>query len=554
MAIVEPAAAVSSTARLHETPGEVAIIDARRTSRRFLGLIPRDFARQHLVLSQGERTEDGGSVETVAASDRTADAILFNVGVRLRASVEVVRADAEAIAAAIDEAYGRHENDQGSGDGAGATSTSWADGPEHADAISTLLAQTDRDLLSTEGKAPLVRLVDALLFEALTLGASDVHVQPLADRTLVRYRLDGVLRTVRELPPRLVAPVVSRIKVMGRMDIAERRLPQDGRATVTVGAPDPRGTISDDRTSSAGRAVDLRISTLPTSHGERAVLRILDQRRQLCDFERLGMPASVSEPFLRCARRTNGIVLVTGPTGSGKTTTLYSTLREVGSPEVNIMTIEDPIEYELATIGLAVSQAQVNARKGVTFATGLRHILRQDPDIVMVGEIRDAETARVAIQSSLTGHLVLSTLHTNDASSAVTRLVDLGIERYLVSASLLAVLAQRLVRTIHAPCRGDGCAICTGSGFRGRTGLFELLILDDAIRGLVARGAALAEIREAAVRNGMRTLQQEGERLVRAGTTTRLEVERVAHDVDSVTLLPPASATSARASEEAISS
>ncbi len=511
-------------------------VDARRASRRFLELVPRDFARQHLVLSQGEMPADGPlPIELLVAGERTGAAAVFNIGVRLRAAVHVERADAAAIAAAIDEAYADHVE---------ATGSSASSAGPHEEAIATadqpavidaLLAQADRDLLSTEGKAPVVRLIDALLFEALTLGASDVHVQPLADRTLVRYRLDGVLRTVRELPPRLTAPVVSRIKVMGRMDIAERRLPQDGRATVTVGAPATNGTA----TSSAGRAVDLRISTLPTSYGERAVLRLLDQRRQLCEFERLGMPLSVAEPFLRCARRNNGIVLVTGPTGSGKTTTLYSTLREVGSPEVNIMTIEDPIEYELATVGLAISQAQVNPRKGVTFATGLRHILRQDPDIVMVGEIRDAETARVAIQSSLTGHLVFSTLHTNDAASAVTRLIDLGVEPYLVGASLLAVLAQRLVRMVHPPCGGAGCESCAGTGYRGRTGIFELLVLNEAIRALVVRNAALAEIRAAARSAGMRTLQEEGERLVRAGTTTTLEVERVAHDVDSLDTPPP---------------
>ena len=409
-------------------------------------------------------------------------------------------------------------------------------GEEGSD-IERLLAEADRDLLSTEGKGPVVRLVDALLFEALALGASDVHIQPVADRTLVRYRLDGVLRTMRELPPKLAPAVVSRIKVMGRMDIAERRLPQDGRATVTVGAPGRGGRAeaggggSGDR-ADGGRAVDLRVSTLPTSHGERAVLRLLDQRRQLCEFDRLGMPASVAEPFMRCARRSSGIVLVTGPTGSGKTTTLYSTLRQVGSPGVNVMTIEDPIEYELSTVGVAISQAQVNPRKGVTFATGLRHILRQDPDIVMVGEIRDGETARIAIQSSLTGHLVFSTLHTNDAASALVRLVDLGVEPYLVGASLLAVLAQRLVRTVHGPCGGGGCAECAGTGYRGRTGIFELLVVSEGIRALVVRNAPLADIRAAARANGMRTLQEVGERLVREGVTTRLEVERVAHDVD----------------------
>jgi general secretion pathway protein E len=235
----------------------------------------------------------------------------------------------------------------------------------------------------------------------------------------------------------------------------------------------------------------------------------------------------VAESFLERAGRSNGIILVTGPTGSGKTTTLYSTLCRIGSSEVNIMTIEDPIEYELSTVGLAISQAQVNSRKGVTFATGLRHILRQDPDIVMVGEIRDTETARIAIQSSLTGHLVFSTLHTNDAASAVTRLIDLGVEPYLVSASLSAVLAQRLVRLIHQPCQGTGCEACLGTGFSGRTGLFELMVIDEPIRELISRGAPLAEIRSVSRAGGLRTLREEGQRLVAAGRTTEAEVRRV---------------------------
>ena len=377
--------------------------------------------------------------------------------------------------------------------------------------IERLLAESDRDLLSTQGKGRVVKLVDALLFDALNRRASDVHIQPLDDRTLVRYRMDGVLHTVRELPRPATAAVVSRIKVMGRMDIAERRMPQDGRATVKIG----------------DRAIDLRISTLPTSYGERAVIRLLDNTGHLCNFDKLGMPDDVAQRFLERARRTNGIILVTGPTGSGKTTTLYSTLRRTGSSEVNIMTIEDPIEYELSTVGLAISQAQVNNRKGITFAAGLRHILRQDPDVVMVGEIRDAETARIAIQASLTGHLVVSTLHTNDAASAVTRLIDLGIEPYLVSASLSAVLAQRLVRLIHAACKGEGCDACLRTGFLGRTGLFELMVVDEPIPELISSRATLAKLRSAARENGLRTLREEGERLVAAGRTTKAEAHRM---------------------------
>jgi len=418
-------------------------------------------------------------------------------------------ADAEVVARHVDALYEGARRDGRAG-GVGDDDVAGEPGRRNAE-LDHLLRDADRDLLNTQGKGKVIKLVDALLFEALGRSASDLHVQPLADRTLVRYRVDGVLHDMRELGADLAATVVSRIKVMGRMDIAERRIPQDGRATVKIGQ----------------RPIDLRISTLPTSYGERAVLRLLDNSQQLCEFESLGMPDRIARPYLERAGRTNGIILVTGPTGSGKTTTLYSTLRRIGSSAVNVMTIEDPIEYELSTVGLAVSQAQVNARKGVTFATGLRHILRQDPDIVMVGEIRDEETARTAIQSSLTGHLVLSSLHTNDAASAVSRLLDLGIEPFLVSASLSAVLAQRLVRVVHAECGGRGCEACLGTGLRGRTGVFELLVVDDALRALVNDRAGAATLRSHAAAAGMTTLIEEGERLVEAGRTTAAEVQRV---------------------------
>jgi general secretion pathway protein E len=474
-------------------------LDAARVSARFIASIPRDFARQHLVISQGA----DGSLERLAIAESSDAAAIFNVGVKLKAALRTLAGDPEQIARIIDEAYSDSPRDRSSDDPELATVA--------GESIDRLLAEADRDLLSTQGKGPVIRLVDALLFEALSRRASDVHVQPAAGRTLVRYRLDGVLHTVRELPESVTAAIVSRIKVMGRMDIAERRIPQDGRATITIGP----------------RPVDLRISTLPTSHGERAVIRLLDNAQHVSDFDQLGMPAEMALPFLSCARRSCGIILVTGPTGSGKTTTLYSTLGQIAHCGVNIMTIEDPIEYELSTAGLTISQSQVNPRKGVNFASGLRHILRQDPDIVMVGEIRDQETARMAIQSSLTGHLVLSTLHTNDAPSAVTRLIDLGIEPYLVAASLSAVLAQRLVRVVHDPCRGAGCEECLHTGFRGRTGVFELIVIDEALRVLVSRNAPLAELRERAARCGMRTLGEAGRELAAQGRTTEAEVDRV---------------------------
>ncbi len=421
--------------------------------------------------------------------------------------METFIADPAALAATIDAAYG-------------SVSTAETDHSDEASIdndIDALLAASDRDLLATEGKGPVVKLVDAVLFDALRRSASDVHFQPIEDRTLIRYRLDGVLHTVRQLPAKATGAVISRIKVMGRMDIAERRIPQDGRATVSIGSNE-----------SGGRAIDLRISTLPTAYGERAVLRLLDNTQQLCDFRQLGMPRYVAGPFLERASRSNGVILVTGPTGSGKTTTLYATLREIGSSAVNIMTIEDPIEYELSTVDLAISQAQVNTKKGVTFASGLRHILRQDPDIIMVGEIRDAETARIAIQASLTGHLVFSTLHTNDAPSAVTRLIDLGVEPYLVAASLSAVLAQRLVRRMHVDCIGEGCEDCLGTGYRGRIGIFELMVITEAIRDMIPTNASVNGLREAGRTAGLHTLREAGEQLVACRLTTADELQRVA--------------------------
>ena len=501
-------------------------------SESFLRSVPRDFARQHLIVSEGHHE----GVERLAIAERTDPAAVFNVGVRLGAQIQTAIRDDQSIAERIDAAYASVPAGHDTETMDAASPDDPADDPADISDIERLLHLADRDLLSTEGKGPVVRLVDAFMFEALGRGASDIHVQPLADRTLIRYRLDGVLQTVREVSPKLTAPIVSRIKVMGRMDIAERRIPQDGRATVAIGS---------------GRAIDLRISTLPTSYGERAVVRLLDVGHGpgLDDFRALGMPGTVEPRFLHCAGRASGIVLVTGPTGSGKTTTLYTTLRWLASRSVgrdpddpavappvatrhtdsglNIMTIEDPIEYELATAGIAISQSQVNTKKGVTFAGGLRHILRQDPDVIMVGEIRDAETARIAIQASLTGHLVFSTLHTNDAPSAVTRLLDLGVEPYLVASSVSAVLAQRLLRLTHQECDGSGCDACLHAGYRGRTAIFELVTIDDGLRELISSGQSAATIRQYARAQGVRSLEQEAASLVAAGLTTGAELERV---------------------------
>lgn len=481
-------------------------------TRSFVGSVPRDFARRHLVVSEG--VEDGGEMIAVADPPPPPE-VLHNLSVRLRRPVRTRVADGERNAREIDRMFeearrtfaaASDDDETGVSDHEAVANLMQSPG-----AVDALLAAADRDLLNIDGKAAVPRLVDAILFEALGRDASDVHLQPLAERCKVRYRIDGVLHDVRSIPPGVALSVTSRVKVMGKMDIAERRIPQDGRATVTIGT----------------RTIDLRISTIPTSHGERVVLRLLDHSRELHNFQGLGMPLDVATPFLERAKRANGLILSTGPTGSGKTTTLYATLKQIATDELNFVTIEDPIEYELASSGLSISQVQVNPRKGMTFESGLRNLLRQDPDVVLVGEIRDAETARMAMQSSLTGHLVLSTLHTNDAPSAVTRLVDLGVEPYLVGASLSAILAQRLVRLVHRECSGGGCAECLGSGLRGRTGVFELLVVNESLRDLITSGAHLAELRSAARTGGMCTLLEGGERLVREGRTTATEVSRV---------------------------
>lgn len=488
-------------------------------SREFLEMIPIDYARLHGVLSAGREA----GVERLWVLERTRGHVPGNVGVRLGVGVETRSAEEAWLAGRIDGAYAdsmRNEGDGGVGSGADGAGVS--DEEEAARAM----AMSDRDVLVVAGKAPIVRLVDAMLFEAARRGASDVHVQPVHDRVLVRMRVDGVLHTTRELARGVAEGVCARIKVMGRMDVAEVRVPQDGRASIAVG----RGA--------GGRAIDLRISSLPTSHGERIVVRLLDGGvgRELAELGALGMPREVHERYVGLVTRPQGVVLLTGPTGSGKTTTLYATLRlaaggggegERGACGLNIMTIEDPIEYELASLGIAVSQSQVNAKKGVTFASGLRHILRQDPDVVMIGEIRDEATARIAIQASLTGHLVLSTLHTNSAAGAVSRLCDLGVEPFLVASSLSGVMAQRLVRRVHRACGGGGCERCLGSGFLGRIGLFELLLCSARVRELIAAKGGERAILEEARASGMRTLREEGLGLAEAGITTEREALRV---------------------------
>ncbi|EKD73592.1 MAG: hypothetical protein ACD_45C00254G0009 [uncultured bacterium] len=387
------------------------------------------------------------------------------------------------------------------------------------------------DLLERQDDAPIIRLLNALLSEAIKEGASDVHIETFEDRVMIRFRVDGVLREVLE-PQRILAPlIVSRIKVMAKLDIAEKRLPQDGRITLRI----------------AGRAVDVRVSTMPTSHGERVVLRLLDKQSARLDMADLGMMPHTLKLMKKLIALPHGIILVTGPTGSGKTTTLYAALSSLNSHVRNILTVEDPIEYDLSGIG----QTQVNYKVNMTFAKGLRSILRQDPDVVMVGEIRDVETAQIAIQASLTGHLVLSTLHTNSAIGAITRLDDMGIESFLLSSSLIGVLAQRLLRLLCLQCKKPmpadaaecalmgvpehplptiyhavGCTECRNSGYRGRSGVYELIVIDDKLRTMIHDRQSESQLKKHA-RTLFPTIRQDGYKRVLAGDTSLEEVLRV---------------------------
>jgi general secretion pathway protein E len=358
------------------------------------------------------------------------------------------------------------------------------------------------DLLETENDAPIVKLINALLTQAVRENASDIHLEIFERRSLVRFRVDGALHDVVEPRRNLHAALVSRVKVMAELDIAEKRLPQDGRIMLKI----------------AGRPVDVRVSTLPTGHGERVVMRLLDKQAGRLSLDRLGMAAQTLGELDKLIAQPHGIILVTGPTGSGKTTTLYAALSRLDASTRNMMTVEDPIEYDLDGVG----QTQVNAKIGLTFARSLRAILRQDPDVIMIGEIRDLETAEIAVQASLTGHLVLATLHTNSAAGAVTRLVDMGIEPYLLASTLSGVLAQRLVRKLD----GSGNA----ESFSGRTGIYELLTVNESIRQLVHDGKAEADIAAAASNAGMKTLREDGMRWVDAKVTSMEELIRVTRD------------------------
>jgi general secretion pathway protein E len=464
-----------------------------------------------------------GNVLTVASADPLNTIITDELRQATGLSVKIVISPAVAITEAIDRTY----------DGAATPLQRIVEGmeddggPDGNEDVNHL-----RDMAF---EAPVVRLVNLLIEGAISSEASDIHIEPFEDTLRIRYRIDGVLYEQEAPPRRLQAAVTSRIKIMAEMNIAERRLPQDGRIRVTL----------------HGQRVDIRVSTMPTVHGESIVMRLLQRSSVFLPLEKLGLPSATLKRYEQLIKRPHGILLVTGPTGSGKTTTLYAALDKINGPGVKIITVEDPVEYQLK----GVNQIPVKPKIGLSFAQGLRHIVRQDPDVILVGEIRDLETAEIAIQASLTGHLVFSTLHTNDAPGAITRLQDMGVEAYLVASVLEGVLAQRLVRRICPVCRvpdtptqadldalgieaprgtvlfrGKGCEECRGTGYRGRTGIYELFVIDEDARSLILRRASTRDIRQHAIQRGMVTLRMDGFTRACEGLTTVEEILRVTQE------------------------
>ncbi len=484
--------------------------------------VPIAFAKRHVVLPI--RVHD--DVVEVATADPLDFAPLDDLRVLLEHNVQPVLSTATTIMGCINQVYDQttsNRAEQAIEDMSVAEDVD-ASGGEWTEPL---------DLLDATDEAPMIRLVNSILYQAARQRASDIHLEPFEQDVLVRYRIDGVLYNNMTLPRRLHSGLVSRVKIMAGLNIAEKRLPQDGRLTIRT----------------AGREIDLRVSVIPTAFGERVVLRLLEKGTRLFSLADLGLTHEKKAVIDQLIRMSHGILLVTGPTGSGKTTTLYTGLSQINTSDRNIITIEDPVEYQLTGIG----QMQVNAKINMTFANGLRAILRQDPDVIMVGEIRDRETADIAIHASLTGHLVLSTLHTNDAAGAVTRLIDMDVEPFLVSSSLSAVIAQRLVRVLCAQCRQPaspsqeelvklgldatlvtatiyhavGCEVCMKTGYHGRQGIYEILLVDDDIRALILAKTDSTQIQKLAVKKGMTTLAHEGALKVLEGVTTVEEVLRV---------------------------
>ncbi|HJU71096.1 MAG TPA: type II secretion system ATPase GspE [Paucimonas sp.] len=470
-------------------------------------LLPYAFARDFALLARrSDAGNDAGSAVEVWISDATAPTAIAEVSRRF-GRVKLKSMPRDELEAAIAQAYA----------GSGGDAAQVVGEVESDLDLAKLMMDMPaiEDLLESADDAPVIRMINALLTQALREDASDIHIEPYELTSVVRFRVDGALRDIVRPKKAIHASLISRIKIMAQLDIAEKRLPQDGRITLRVG----------------GKPVDVRVSTLPTGHGERAVLRLLDKEAGRLDLQHLGMSDAVLKQFDALIAQPHGIVLVTGPTGSGKTTTLYAALSRLNATATNILTVEDPIEYELAGVG----QTQVNPRIDMTFAKALRAILRQDPDVIMIGEIRDLETAQIAVQASLTGHLVLATLHTNDSAAAVTRLLDMGIEPFLLSSSLLGVAAQRLVRKLCEHCKTHdgqywhavGCEHCSQTGYQGRIGVYELLLTTDTIRAQIHNRAAEAEIRNMALHDGMTTMREDGERWLTSGATTQAELLRV---------------------------
>ncbi len=480
--------------------------------------MPFEFAREHLLLPTQEALDADGvaAIHCLTAGTATAAAI-DNLSLLFDAPLELITAPEVQVRDAISRAYQEQMAQSDALRQSALADNSPSTTPNIEQELQNLF---DRDLLATGDKAPVAKLVDALLFDALAKGASDLHVHPYPDASLViRYRIDGVLHNLYRPDPALYEQIVGRIKVLAGMDVAEKRLPQDGRTSVSVGGD-------------GGRQIDLRVSTLPTTCGERVVIRLLEQTAKLKNLSELGMPEKIEQSFTESIHRSHGLILVTGPTGSGKTTTLYSALAQLNSTQKNILTLEDPVEYQLQ----GISQTQVATKKGMTFLSALRHVLRQDPDVILVGEVRDEPTARMVIQSSMTGHLVLTTLHTNNAAGAVARLADLGIEPYLIASSLIGVLAQRLVRKTCTACKGiasvpvtsvPSCKTCGDTGFSGRIGLYEWLPATPEIREQILASANADALEAMAIKQGMATLWSQGKALIASGMTTDAELHRV---------------------------
>ena len=523
MGAIEPQRLARALAQEYGLPFQ-AHIDPATLDNNLVARVPINYARKNRLLPLGS---DDRAV-TVAIVDPANYEPLDDLHVLFGKAIQPVVVPAEVVTEAINRAY-----DQ-------AATTTARDlmidlDEEGLNSVASELASEPRDLLDADDAAPIIKLVNGLLSQAVKDRASDIHVEVFESDLVVRFRVDGMLYDVLSPPKRFHAAIASRIKVMSGLNIAEKRLPQDGRIRLRI----------------AGRDIDIRVSTIPTAFGERIVMRLLDRAQALVDIDldRLGFSGDNLKKIDRLIRQSHGIILATGPTGSGKSTTLYACLSRINSPEKNIITIEDPIEYQLRGVG----QMQVNPKIELTFASGLRSILRQDPDVIMVGEIRDGETAEIAIQAALTGHLVFSTLHTNDSFGALTRLIDMGIEPFLVSSS---VLAQRLLRVLCQNCRQPytpsdhelvrigmggirlshpiykpaGCRACRNTGYRGRTAITELMVMDDEIRALVMQKADGAMIRRACTAKGMKLLRQDGAERVLAGQTSIEELLRVTHE------------------------